>query len=352
MSSINPVRCSITTAGELVLVESDTQLLRTFVAEGTDAVFEELMRRHGPMVMGVCRRVLPECHDAEDAYQTTFLLLVQKSATIRRPERLASWLFGVAYRVATRIRTKAGKQESLRMQALEALVEDNTIDVAQRELECVLDEELHRLPESHRLPLILCYLEGKTHVEAARDLGWPSGSMSSRLTQARAKLRRRLARRGLTFASALFGLLLGNRTWGGELSPALMQQTTRPARACANGEPLSAEVVSARVARLLAEMNKCLLAAKVRELTVLVILLLLLLLSTGNAVRVVHGQMKARAERRGETVPSPLMWIVRSSGSALVSLTRLRSAAGAWSEAGGTSRASASSATTSGCGAH
>jgi RNA polymerase sigma factor (sigma-70 family) len=352
MSTIDAIQCPIMNASELVLLESDTELLRSFVAESREAAFVELMRRHGPMVMGVCRRTLREGHDAEDAYQATFLLLVQKSAAIRRPERLANWLFGVAYRVAARIRAKAVKQESLQMHSLEPLMEDNTVEVARRELQSVLDEELHRLPETYRLPLILCYLEGKTHTEAARELGWPSGSMSSRLTQAREKLRRRLTRRGLIFTSAIFGIMLSEKTYAGTLSPTLLQDTTRAAMGCVSGKPLCAEVVSAQVAGLVTELNKCMFVAKAKEITVLMLLSLLLLGCTGTAVRVVHGDMKERADRRGETIPPPMTWIVQSGRSAIVSLMRPRSADGAITDVRSTSTTAATCASTPSCSQH
>jgi RNA polymerase sigma factor (sigma-70 family) len=276
------------------------------------------------MVMGVCRRVLPERHQAEDAYQTTFLLLVQKSTSIRQPERLANWLFGVAYRVAARIRAKAGKQEILPLVLLEASTEDQSVEIERRELQFVLDEELDRLPEKYRLPLILCYLQGKTHVEAARELGWPSGSMSSRLTRAREKLRRRLARRGLTITSALLLMLLRDQAYGSELSAALIEHTTRAATACAGGKPL-ADAASARVAGLLAEMNQRMFIAKARQAVALALLLLLLLGSTSNAVHAVHREMVERAERRGATIPPALT--VQPGQSGIFSRTRPRSGA-------------------------
>jgi RNA polymerase sigma factor (sigma-70 family) len=329
MISIDTAQSTIMCGSEQVRLACDTELLRSFVAEQSDSAFAELMRRHGPMVMDVCRRALPECHDAEDAYQTTFLLLVQKSASIRNPERLANWLFGVAYRVSGRIRTRASKQQSLRMRLRGAAVEDTdvAVEIAWREARSVLDEELHRLPARYRLPLILCYLEGKSHVEAARQLGWPSGSMSSRLARSREKLRWRLARRGLTFTSALFAMLLREKASGQELSLELIQHTKRAAMASASGKPLLPDVVSASVAELLEEMNQRMFVAKVRDAAVLVLLALLLLGTAGNAVRVVRSELKERAVRRGAAIPPPFAWTVPAGPSAVVSLTRPPSAA-------------------------
>jgi RNA polymerase sigma factor (sigma-70 family) len=322
--SSDTLPCPANTASDPGVPESDAELLGRFVAERTESAFEELMRRHGPMVMGVCRRILPQRHQAEDAYQTTFLLLVQKSAAIRRPEQLANWLFGVAYRVAARIRAKAGKQEILPPALLEAPAGDHAVEVERRELQLVLDEELDRLPVKYRLPLILCYLQGKTHVEAARELGWPSGSMSSRLTQAREKLRRRLARRGLTITSALFLMLLREQAYGGEVSATLIEHTARAGTACAGGKSL-ANVASARVAGLLAEMNQRMFIAKVGQAVALALLLLLLLGSACNAVRTVQAELKERAERRGATIPPPLT--VQSGQPEVFALARPRSGA-------------------------
>jgi RNA polymerase sigma-70 factor (ECF subfamily) len=342
--TIDAVEYPMPAASKPLRPDSDAKLLRSFVAERRELAFEELMRRHGPMVMGVCRRMLPDRHDAEDAYQATFLLLVQKSATIRRPERLANWLFGVAYRVAARIRAKTGRQESLSMQPLEAPAGDNTVEVERRELQSVLAEELHCLPVKYRLPLILCYLEGKTHVEAARELGWPSGSMSSRLTLARDKLRRRLARRGLALTSALLGMLLREQPCGASLSPALIEQTTRAAMICASGKPLLADVVSARVAGLLADLNKRMVAA--RGAAVL-LLLLLLLGAAGNAVCLVHGQTEQQADAHDGTITHPV-----AAPSEFASLTRPRSPDGASADARSTSTAAAPKASVSSCGQH
>lgn len=173
---------------------TDGELLRRFAQRHEEAAFSALLRRHGPMVLSVCRRVLRRTHDAEDAFQATFLVMVEKAQELRRPELLSNWLYGVAYRTALHARRRAARRSEREREAA-AMCSDAASDreIESRELRRVLDEELHRLPQKYRAPLVLCYLEGKTNEEAARLLGWPSGSMSYRLARGRELLRGRLA---------------------------------------------------------------------------------------------------------------------------------------------------------------
>src|SRR5579871_6288456 len=161
---------------------SDRQLLDYFLAQRDEPAFAALMRRHGPMVFCVCRRVLRNAHDAEDAFQATFLVLVRKARSIRRPELLGNWLYGVAYRTALAARGAAVKRRAKErdMAKPEAVEEDGT-----QELAALLDRELVQLPEKYRVPIVLCDLEGKTRKEAARQLGWPEGTINGRLARGR-----------------------------------------------------------------------------------------------------------------------------------------------------------------------
>src|SRR6188768_3715731 len=174
----------------------DDQLLFRFFNDRNDAAFAAIVERHGPLVYGVCRRVLCDANDVDDAFQATFLVLVRKGGSLRDPSRLASWLYGVAQRIARKVRAKAALRTRSERQVTEmptSTASDMTLD----ELRSVLDEEISQLPQKYALPLVLCYLEGKTNAEAAAQLGWPEGSMSRRLSRARELLRSRLARRGL-----------------------------------------------------------------------------------------------------------------------------------------------------------
>jgi RNA polymerase sigma factor (sigma-70 family) len=186
---------------------SDSGLLERFLRGRDEAAFAELLRRHGPLVLGVCRRVLTDSADAEDVFQATFLVLARKAASIRKRGSVASWLYGVAYRLARRLRTELARR---RVREREAAIVNAAAspDEAWRELWPAVDEELNRLPEKYRVPLLLCYLEGKTHEEAARLLGWPKGSLSTRLLRGRDRLRANLARRGVVLTAAGWTALL------------------------------------------------------------------------------------------------------------------------------------------------
>jgi RNA polymerase sigma factor (sigma-70 family) len=172
---------------------SDGQLLQRFAAGHDEAAFAALVERHGPMVLAVCRRALNDWHDAADAFQATFLVLVRKAGTLSRPELLGNWLYRVAYRTAVKAKARAALRRAHERQAACMPTAGPTAERGGREPHEDLDEALNRLPEKHRAPLVLCYLEGKTNAEAARLLGWPAGSMSWRLARAREALRERLA---------------------------------------------------------------------------------------------------------------------------------------------------------------
>ncbi len=169
-------------------------LLERFAAGREPSTFEAIVAHHGPMVLATCRRVLPNATDADDAFQATFLVLARKATAIRNPDRLAPWLHQVAHRVALRARTQSARRRRVEG-AGQGEVAVAPI-AADGELRAVLDEELARLPAKYRDPLVLCYLDGMTHDEAASQLAWPVGTVRSRLAGGRDRLRSRLARRG------------------------------------------------------------------------------------------------------------------------------------------------------------
>jgi RNA polymerase sigma factor (sigma-70 family) len=203
---------------------SDAELLRRFVRRRDEAAFELLVWRHGPMVLGVCRRVLSDAHGAEDAFQATFLALVRKAGSIAGGGAVAPWLYRVALRVALRARAAAARRAPrpglpVDLPAPEA---DSPVE---RDWQPILDEEIDRLPERYRRPVVLCHLQGCTLAEAARQLGCPRGTVAVRLVRARQRLRLRLTRRGVVLTAALSVALAGGRT----APAALVKATVRSA---------------------------------------------------------------------------------------------------------------------------
>ncbi|MCS6977901.1 MAG: sigma-70 family RNA polymerase sigma factor [Gemmatales bacterium] len=205
----------------------DHQLLQRFSAKQEESAFAALVRRHGPMVLGVCRRILRDAHQAEDAFQATFLVLARKAGSIRKQESVASWLHGVALRVAGKARTSAYRRSALERQVMAMRQPERELPREQTELEEVLDQELRRLPEKYRAPLVLCYLEGKTNEEAARELGWTQGMVRGRLFRGRDMLRNRLARRGLAAISAVSLTATLSESATASVPPALLEATVR-----------------------------------------------------------------------------------------------------------------------------
>jgi RNA polymerase sigma factor (sigma-70 family) len=187
---------------------SDAELLQCFLAQRDELAFSALVYRHGPMVLGLCRRLLRDSDDAEDAFQATFLVLVRKAHSISRPEHLGNWLYGVAHRTALKLRATRARRQQCETPLVESAVEGDLAQLVWRDVRPILDEELHRLPEKYRTAVVLCCLEGLSKREAAARLGWPEGTVSTRLHQARHILQGRLLRRGLTLTPAVLGLAL------------------------------------------------------------------------------------------------------------------------------------------------
>ncbi len=248
--------------------QTDAQLLQRFAATQDGAAFEALVRRYGPMVLGLCRRLLHNATDAEDAFQATFLVLVRKAGSIAKPELLGNWLYGVAYRVAVRARANAARRTAHERQAA-SMPKTEPTPVPDRELREVLDEEINRLPEKYRAPLILCYLEGKTNEQAARQLGCPVGSMSWRLARGREMLRQRLSRRQLAFSPLMFPPVLAQHTSSAALPSVLVKATVQVAVNVAQGGAVAGGSTAAAAHALAEETLKALHAARVAKVAVL-----------------------------------------------------------------------------------
>jgi RNA polymerase sigma factor (sigma-70 family) len=213
---------------------SDQQLLQRYVVRHEDSAFAALLYRHAPLVLGVGRRVLHDLHAAEDVLQATFLLLARKAATIRKQDAVGSWLYGVAYRLAVRARQRAATAAEVSRDLVDPR-SDPLTEVTWRELGAVLDEELQRLPETYRAPLLLCLMQGRTQDEAAATLGWSKGTLRRRFTRGRELLRRRLAARGVSLGVGLTATALAQPTLAA-LSPALLRSVLGAARPTPTGE--------------------------------------------------------------------------------------------------------------------
>ncbi|MBY0524020.1 MAG: sigma-70 family RNA polymerase sigma factor [Gemmataceae bacterium] len=227
----------------------DRQLLERFSASHDESAFAILVQRHGALVLSVCRRVLLDVHHAEDAFQATFIILASRPKSIRNPDSLPSWLYGVAYRVASKLRTRLARSRSTSEPAPEPAASDTTTDVTWRDLRAAIDEELNRLPEKYRAPLLMCYLEDRTQDEAAEQLGWNRGTLKRRLDRGRELLRGRLARRGLALSAAPLSMALGANATAGILAPRLLAATLQTAATFA-ADP---KAVSSSIATLVAE---------------------------------------------------------------------------------------------------
>src|SRR5262245_11292598 len=245
---------------------SDADLLQHYLQGRDDAAFEALVRRHGPMVLGVCRRVLRNDADAEDAFQAAFLVLVRKAASVRPREKVANWLYGVAYHTALRARVATAKRR-----AREARLDDAPEphapqpDGLARDLRPLLDREVNLLPDRYRVPVVLCDPEGQAQQEAARRGGWPVGTVSGRLSRARALLARRLVRHGLAVSAGAVAAALAGEALAGVPS-ALVGSTVRAATLVAAGQG-AAGAVSANAIALAEEVLKAMLLSKLAKTT-------------------------------------------------------------------------------------
>jgi RNA polymerase sigma factor (sigma-70 family) len=208
---------------------SDEELLRRFVVDRDDRAFGDLVGRHGGMVMGVCRRLLGQAHDAEDAFQAVFLVLARKADTLRRAGSLPAWLHKTAFRIGLRARAVRGRRREQATEDLSMIAAAEFRDIAADHDRSIVDEELSALPERYRLPLFLCCVEGKSLDAAARQLGWSVGSVKGRLERGRAELRRRLLLRRVPFALGLaaVAVLAPSTAFAATVSPSLIAATVQ-----------------------------------------------------------------------------------------------------------------------------
>jgi RNA polymerase sigma factor (sigma-70 family) len=253
---------------------SDGQLLGLFIENQDELAFEAMMRRHGAMVFGVCTRVLRSSHDADDAFQATFLVLLRKARSIVPREMLGNWLYGVAYLTAIKARALVVKRRARELQ-VEKMPEP---EAAERDispdLRPLLDRELSRLPEKYRLPIVLCDLEGRPHKEVARRLGWPEGTVSGRLTRGRRLLAGRLTRYGLVLTGGTVALALSQAASACPPT-SLLSETRSAARALVAGRAVAHQVFPAKVVALADTVLKSMLLTRLKAITGVVLLVAL-----------------------------------------------------------------------------
>ncbi len=221
--------------------QPDRHFLECYLERRDEAAFATLVQRHGSMVLSVCRAVLHHHHDAEDAFQATFLVLARKASSIRRRENVGSWLHGVAYRVAKKARAAGARRQALEAKWPAAIASAD--DLSWSEVRTILHAELAALPERFRDPLVLCYLEGLTQEQAARRLAWTAGTVKGRLQRGRDLLRQRLERRGLGLSAALGAVALTGQALAGPVPLTLLHATVRAALPVA-GQALSSTVAA------------------------------------------------------------------------------------------------------------
>jgi RNA polymerase sigma factor (sigma-70 family) len=277
----------------------DRELLERFVGANDEAAFTVLVERHGPMVLGVCRRALRNAHDAEDVCQATFLVLARKAASIRKTASLGSWLHRVASSVAANLKRERFRREHRERAVPSPRPRDPVSELSQREVQAALDEELQRLPDRYRGPLVLCYLSGQTRDEAARQLGLTPGALRGLLERGRRLLCDRLMRRGLTLSAALMGAALAEGVSQAALAPTLVLASTRAALRFAGGQPLAGGTVPANVLSLAQEVLRSMSLTKLKLHAAAVLCAALLVAVAGGALTPAQ-DAKPAASQAGE----------------------------------------------------
>jgi RNA polymerase sigma-70 factor (ECF subfamily) len=260
---------------------TDARLLESFLTRHDEAAFEALLRRHGPMVLGVCRRLLRHDQDAEDAFQATFLVLVRRAGSLRSRELLGNWLYGVAYRTALKARAMGAKRQERERRAADRPHTEPADHVPSEELLAQLDAALARLPDKYRVPVVLCELEGRSRREVATELSIPEGTLSSRLAYAKKLLARRLAGYG---AGALSAVLSRDAASACVPRP-LLNATADAALRVVAGESLAAGAVPAQVLAITEGVLKAMLLTKIKGFVAVAFVLLVGLGAIGLTYR-------------------------------------------------------------------
>jgi RNA polymerase sigma factor (sigma-70 family) len=276
---------------------SDRELLERFVAWKDEVAFAQLVRRHGPMVLGVCYRILRNRHDAEDAFQAAFLVLARKASAIRGRNSAGSWLFQVTSHLALKMKAKVDRQRTCVLDDIAGV--EKEYPQPDRDLLMILDEELCRLPDKYRVVLLLCYYEDQTRAEAACRLGCKEGTVKIRLERGRTLLRARLARRGVALSGSVVGLLLA-RNAAPAIPPTLVNETAVAAAKFALGN-LPATFMSNSVVVLAREVLNTMFVTRVKFAVLLVLFVGVALFGAGV------GSYRALGRPQEEDGPAPVI---------------------------------------------
>jgi RNA polymerase sigma factor (sigma-70 family) len=270
---------------------SDAQLLKRFIAERDEAAFAALVRRHGPMVLGVCRRILHNSHDTDDAFQATFLVLVQKARSVLDRQAVGSWLYTVAFRSALEAKARNSRRHKREAQ-VKVMPHPEVAPAEPRDWQPVLDQELNRLPEKYRTPVILCDLEGRPRREIARQLNLAEGTLSSRLSRGRRMLAQKLTRHGITLSGGALAMSLSQASAG--MPPSLVGLTTKSALLVAAGQMTA---VSTSISVIMKGATQAMFFAKLKATLATV---LTLVLTAGTLVYCASGQTGTTAKPQNE----------------------------------------------------
>jgi RNA polymerase sigma factor (sigma-70 family) len=270
---------------------TDGQLLGCFIDHRDEAAFAAIIKRHGPMVWGVCRRLLPH-HDAEDAFQATFLVLVRKAASVLPRELVGNWLYGVAYQTALHSRRTTARRRTRERQVTQMPEPAVAEQDLWHDLQPLLDQELARLPDKYRVAIVLCDLEGKTRKEAAGQLGCPEGTLAGRLVRGRVLLAKRLARHGFAVSGGAVAAVLSQSAVSASVPPSLASSTIKAASVFAAGQA-AAGVTSVKVAALTEGVLRTMLMTKLKIATAMVFVFVLV---CGGSILASHAQ-----ERRNDS---------------------------------------------------
>jgi RNA polymerase sigma factor (sigma-70 family) len=280
--------------------KSDGQLLESFIKCSDDAAFGALVKRHGPMVLGVCRRVLRNSHDAEDAFQATFCVLMRKAGSVKPRERVGSWLHGVAYRTALKARALAAKRRAREKQMSDVPEPEAVPQAEGDDLKSLLDQEVARLPERYRLPIVLCDLEGKSIRMAMQQLAWPQGTVAGRLARARTLLARRLTQRGVAMTGGTLALVLAENACSATVPVQLTLSTVKHAINFVAGQGMFTGVMPSQVKALTKGVLKIMLLSKLKTVAALAIVTTVV---GGTSVRYLQETVAAGQERIVEATP-------------------------------------------------